>query len=199
MTSDTTLEQFDGPPRTAEIEALQGVDSVEAATFVFGGLLPLGGEPSEGGLLPQAGAKRLETLVFAGSNRFLGTDIIQGRNTDPESPGEFVASEGFMDVHGAEVGDRFTLITISQEQATTSGFDVPAPDGPTLDATLVGVFGGSSETQEGDPLVIFPTSLLDLGDVGVAATQSLVDLSDGTTVEEFRNQLDTLRAPDAFG
>ena len=40
-TAATSLEQLDGTPRTAEIEALPGVDSVQAATFVFGGLLPL--------------------------------------------------------------------------------------------------------------------------------------------------------------
>ena len=36
---DTAMEQAEGRPLTAEVEALPAVESVVAATFVFGGIL----------------------------------------------------------------------------------------------------------------------------------------------------------------
>jgi hypothetical protein len=174
---DTGLEQGSGPPLTEEIDALPAVDDVKAATFFFGGVVPEGAdEPVEG-------------ITFAGDPEALSTELIDGRLFDEGELGEFVATTNWVDEAGAEIGDHFTLLTISAASANQGGFDAE-PDGPTFDATLVGVVRGGPDSDE-FPLALFPTGLLD-GDIGVSASEMLVSLRDGSDVGDLRDQLDTL-------
>ena len=116
---DVTIEQGEGAPRLEELRALPALDRVEMATFVFGGLV------QEGNPAP------LESLVFAGSPTAVGGEVREGR--EPSEPTEFAVTPSFLEVSGAALGDQFTLLTISGEQAAEFGFDVPEPAGPTLD------------------------------------------------------------------
>ena len=135
---DITLEQFNGPPRTAEVAALPAVDSVRTATFVFGGLIPEGSDqPSD-------------ALVFAGDSRAFGLHVVDGREPDPARRDEFVATRGFAKATGAHLGDRFTLLTFSPATAEASGFD-GQPDGPTLQATLVAAARSAGPTAPPSP------------------------------------------------
>ncbi len=184
---DLTLEQVEGAPRTKEIAALPAVSAVEAASFVFGVVFPEGEEePSE-------------AITFAGSPVIFGAQLIEGRMPDPSEPGEFFATKSFVEETGAQLGDRFQLVTISSEQAAVSGFEVEQPDGPTLTGTLVGIGDGPAELQDGYSLVAFPESLLDEGDIGVATTQSAVGLRPGATEADLRAQLATLPGETEFG
>lgn len=180
---DTQMEQAEGRPLTAEVEALPAVESVVAATFFFGGILPAdgNGDPIEG-------------ITFAGTPEGFGGEIVDGREPDPEVPGEFVASDLWIDTADAELGDEFQLVTISEEQAAASGFEAQ-PDGPRFTATLVGEYERPTAGLQDDyPVAVFPLSLLDEGPIGVSATESLVSLVDGADVAELRGQLDTLPA-----
>jgi len=176
---DVVVEQDRGRPRTAAIAALPAVRQVRAATFVFGGLV------REGGDAPT------DALVFAGSISALSTRVVAGREPDPGVPGEFAASQSFIDASRSQIGDTYQLVTISQEQAAQAGFAVEEPDGPTLTATLVGAFTGPSELQDGYPVALFPPTLLDQGDIGIAASQSAIDLEPGSTRSDLRAQLDS--------
>lgn len=182
---DASLEQAEGAPRTAEVAALPAVGAVRNVTFVFAGLFD-GQDPRDG-------------FVFAGDPRALGARVTRGRLPDPRAPGEFTATQSWLDAAGADLGDQLQLLTISSEQAATSGFDVTEPDGPTVAATLVGVLSGPTQLQDPTPLTVFPASLLDAGDVGVAATVGVVSLTDGSTVEDLRSQLDGLADGADFG
>ena len=98
-----------------------------------------------------------------------------------------------MALTGADIGDQFPFISISEASAAESGFDVEVPDGPSFDATLVGVVEApASDLQDEYVSVVFPLSLLDEGSIGVSATESLVSLVDGADVADLREQLDTL-------
>lgn len=186
---DITVEQLSGRPRTTELEGLDAVDGTLPATFVFGGVVP------EGAGLDQI----VEALVFAGVPDALGTAIVDGRAPDPASTDEFAATRSFVETTGAALGDHFDLWVIPQEGADVAGFDAADQAVPMADATLVGVLDGPAELQDGYPLTIFPTGLLDAGDVGVAATQTIVSLSPGSTVGDLRRQLDRLPEPGQFG
>jgi ABC-type lipoprotein release transport system permease subunit len=184
---DASLEQHAGPPRTAEVAALAAVARVDMASFVFGGI-----KTTEGGDTP-------DVLIFAGTDAAFGTRLVGGREPDPAAPGEFVATRSWTKRAGATLGDRFTLVTISQEQADKSGFDVEEPGGPTVDATLVGVIDGPGELQDGYSLSVFPTTLLGVGDVGVATTVGAVSLAPAASLTDLRAQLDALPDGGAFG
>jgi len=184
---DASLEQYAGAPRTAEVAALPAVAQIEMTSFVFGGL-----KTTEGGDTPQA-------LMFAGSYAAVGDRLAEGRVPDPAAPGEFVATKSWADAADAKLGDHFTLVTITQEQADASGFDVEKFGGPTVAATLVGLLDGPSELQDGSALCMFPPTLLAVGDVGVAATVGVVALVPGATTGDLRQQLDALPDPASFG
>lgn len=184
---DATIEQSAGSPLTEEIGSLPSVTGVEMASFVFGGLVPSG--------QPQPA----DALVFAGSHLAFGTRLTEGRLPDPSRADEFLATPTFLNGTGREVGDRFQLLTITQATSDELGFDVPEPDGPTETATLVGILDGPTELQDPTAVAIFPPSLLDLGDIGIAASPGLVSLRDGATLDDLRAELDTLPNGESIG
>ena len=154
-------------------------------TFVFGGLV------ADGGTAP------LDAFVFAGSTTAIGGEIRDG--VEPSEPGEFAATPAFVEMTGAALGDRFTLLTISGEQAAELGFDVPEPDGPVLPATLVGIVEPfATELADATPVTVFPAALLDEGDIGVAASPAIADLAPGASEEDVRAQLNALEGGDTF-
>ena len=113
--------------------------------------------------------------------------------------GEFAVTPTFMKATGAQLGDSFTLLTISSAQAEKLGFDVPEPDGPTIAATLVGVIEShASELADATPLAVFPVSLLDEGDIGISGSVAVADLAPGKTVDDLRAQLNGLKDGDEF-
>jgi hypothetical protein len=184
---DALVEQSSGPPLTETLLGLPIVTRIDLASFVFGGLLRPGGD------------EQLDTLVFAGSLAALGDRLVDGRVPNPSAPGEFVATKSFVKAAKAALGDEFTLITITQEQADESGFDVAEPGGPTLAATLVGVIDGPAELQDDYALTAFPATLLDQGDVGIAASVGAIDLEPGATLDDLRAQIDALPGGSSVG
>jgi ABC-type lipoprotein release transport system permease subunit len=188
---DASVEQASGPPRTAELASLPAVDEAHGMTFVFGGLVPGGGRPDEG--------DRLDALVFAGSHLANGTRLVEGREPDPAAPGEFVATRSFVESAQAAVGERYDLWVIPQGPAAALGFDAGDQAVRLLGATLVGVVDGPSELQDGYPIAVFPETLLEAGDVGIAATPIAVTLVPGATLRDLRTQIDGLPNPDQFG
>jgi hypothetical protein len=184
-----TVEQSSGSPRTAEIASLPAVDEVRSATFVFGAVVPQGSPPTAGG----------DSLVFAGSQQAFGTRVVEGREPDPDTPQEFAATKSFVEAAHASLGERFDLWVIPPGPAAERGFDAADQAVRKLTGTLVGVVDGPSELQDGYPLTVFPASLLDDDDVGIAATQSIVFLRPGSTVRDLRDQLNTLPDASQFG
>ena len=185
--NDVSIKQQSGRPRTGEVRGLATVSAVDLVTFVFGGIA--GDE----------GAPPVEGFVFAGSVRALSARVTDGREPDPTTPGEFVATQSWLTEAGAKLGDRFQVLTITQEQADELGFDVAEPEGPKLPATLVGVIDGPNELQDKTPLALFGATLLDVGDVGVASSVGVVALKAGAGVDDLRAQLDALPHGDVFG
>jgi len=172
------VEQTSGPSRGGEIAALPAVAQVASASFVFGGLIPDGStEP-------------VDALVFAGAPDALGADLVAGRAASGAS--EFVATRAFVKTTRAKLGDRFQLVTVTQHSADANGFNVPAPDGPTVPATLVGVADAPSELGDGYGVALFPSEVLAAGDIGTSGTEHAVTLAPGATEGDLRAQLASL-------
>ena len=180
-----TVEQSAGSPRTAEIARLPAVAEVRSATFVFGAIVPRGSGLDEA----------TDALVFAGSQGAFGTRLVEGREPDPQTRREFAATRSFVDATHASLGDRFDLWVIPPGPAERLGYDAADQAVRKVTGTLVGVLDGPSELQDGYALTVFPSILLDDGDVGISATQSIVSLTPGSTIRGLRRQLDGL--PDA--
>lgn len=186
LTFDVVVTQDrGGPPRTSEVAALPGVVSVDAITFVFGGLIGPQGE-----LAPNA-------LMFSGSPRAADVHVINGRAPDPHDEHDFVATQNWVDDGHAALGDSFEFATLSQEQADRSGFTAADPQGPRFAATLVGVIGGPATLDDPTPTIIVSSALLDEPGIGVKVTLMAVDLASDVDRAGFRTQLDTL--PDGEG
>ncbi len=203
---DAVVTQEQGRPRTAEVAALPSASSVRAMTFVFGGLIEVGGSgPPDFGSPdsepPGSGppdSEPLEVLTLAGSIVASGEVVVAGREPDPEREGEFVATRSFVEANDVELGDRFRLVTLTQEQADRSGFDAPDPAGPTLEAVLVGVVNGPNEIDFPTPSAVFSPSLLAHPELGIAVTIMATELRPGVDLARFRAELDTLPGSDGF-
>lgn len=175
-----------GPPMDREVAALPGVASVEAMTFVFGGLLD-----SNGNAIDYAN-------VFIGLPRATGEHLVEGRLADPGNEHEFVANQSFVEQNHATLGENFELVTLTQEQARDVGFAMDDPQGPRAPITLVGIMDGAAKLDDSTPGVVVSPAMFDEGDIGVADSLMAVDLRPGVDLTTFRAQLDTLAGRDAL-
>ncbi|MEA2826640.1 MAG: putative transport system permease protein [Actinomycetota bacterium] len=181
---DGEIVQEEGAaPRTAEVASLPGAASVDALTFVFGALTTPEGEP-------------VDAVIFAGSYRSLGLRMLGGREPDPGVVGEIVITRALADAHGADLGDRFSLVTLTQEQADSVGFQAfeQGPGGPTIDAVIVGIVDGVAILNDPDfsAIAVVQPTLLDDPVIGISNTVMSVRLRPATDLADFRSQLDTL-------
>jgi hypothetical protein len=178
---DGVVTQDGGAPRTTEVASLPGAESVEAYTFVFGGITRA-----------DAADNALEALVFAGTKGALGAHLVAGRLPDPKRNNEFVATRTFVEGTGIALGDAFKLVTFTQEQGDSGRFGVDDPAGPSLPVTLVGLIDGPSTLEDQTPAAMFSPVLLDTPGIGVSQTGVFVNFRKGVDLEEFRSELDTL-------
>ena len=176
---DATVEQNSGPPRTAEVLALPGVESVETITFIFANVTGPAGGPGEG------------AIALAGS-RLSTSRLVAGRPADPADPHEFVASQGFVDEQGAQLGDRFPLVSWTREQLDRGGFFVEPPEGYSFDAELVGIIDAPEGLENRYTAAFVSPGIFDAEPVVSGMTIMSVRLEPGATTEELRAELDRL-------
>ena len=175
--ADARIIQDDrGKPLTPKVAALPGVESVESASFVFGGL----GDVGDNGL---------DALVFAGSYRISGVRLVEGRAASPTDEHEFVATRKFAHVSHMQIGDKVNLVTMTPEQAFENGYDLSDPQGPRLSIEMVGIVDGASQLDDGSAIVFVSPALL-AENIGLSQTLMNVDLRPGVDLTEFRAQLD---------
>ena len=188
---DGVIMQERGSPRTDEVAALPAAMAVESVTFVFAGLSR-----------PDATGEPLDATIFGGNLLAVGAQLVDGREPNAAARNEFVVTKSFADLHHVAIGDTFVFLSFTQEQANRAGFGAGTPEGPTFDdAVLVGIVDGPADgdpSADLEPLVVFPSSLLDEADLGLAATVMSVTLRSGVDLDSFRTQLDELPDSDVF-
>ena len=145
---DATVTQPFGQPRTAEVAALPGVESLDAITFLFASLL----DPEH--------ESATSNIAFAGS-RLSTSRLVAGRVADPTNPREFVASREFVATHHSRLGDHYKLVSWTQDQVESGRFGVGDPEGPSVDGVLVGIIDQPETLDSGYTTAIFSRSLFD--------------------------------------
>lgn len=127
--------------------------------------------------------------------------VLEGRLPDPDRDDEVVVTAGFLDGYGKDVGDTVVLRLFTPEQIDDSfvGTGYPVPDGPAIDAEIVGVvrspwFGDTSDAPRGRliPSVgLFTRHEANLlGRQGIVFSNALVRLEGGAAaIPAFREQL----------
>lgn len=184
---DVSIVQETGLSRDEEIAFLPSVASVASMTFMMAGLMREGAEQT------------LDGLVFAGSATATGATLTSGREPDPAQSAEFVATRTFVEAAGATIGDTFRFVSLTADQADRFGFSVEIPEGPTFEATLVGVVDGFRDgdpSQPKEPLAFFGSSVLTGVDIAVRSSVMTVNLTPGADVRTLRADLDTLPQAD---
>lgn len=171
---DAGLSQGAGLPRVAEVRSLPAVRSVASFTFVA---ISIGG-----------GGDELNS--FAGDGLGPGGRLVTGRAPAPDRPHEFVANKSFVAAWNAHLGDPFPVRSLDQDQVERFAFGED-PLGASFTAQLVGVSDSPNDLDDPTPTVYFPPALL-AENVGLVQTIMAVDLASGATLDDLRQQLDTL-------
>ncbi|MEO5840527.1 MAG: ABC transporter permease [Acidimicrobiales bacterium] len=199
---DVTLQQERSLPRLQELRVLTAAEEIDSATFVFGGLVGPDALDANGNLRPEVIDPAPDSIVFGGDYRAIASRLVDGRDADPTVRGEFVATETWLELWGATVGDRFYFVSYTQEHADKAGFSSDVPDGPFFPAQLVGVIEGEAgdedPTSRSEPVAVFPSTLLDEPDIGVATSIMAVKLREGYTMDDLQQQVDELDGSEAF-
>jgi putative ABC transport system permease protein len=85
--------------------------------------------------------------------------IVEGRSFDEGRADELVVNEAMRDALGAEIGDRFSLVSLTPQQleGEQAAGEPPTPAGPTQDVTLVGVERSAEDVSDAPDPVFFVT------------------------------------------
>jgi hypothetical protein len=84
-------------------------------------------------------------------------DIVEGRRYDQRQADELLVNDAMRDALDADIGDRFSLISLTPQQVETVEDEghLPAPAGPTQEVTLVGVARTAEDVSDApDPVLI---------------------------------------------
>jgi putative ABC transport system permease protein len=84
-------------------------------------------------------------------------NIVEGRRYDERRADELLVNEAMRDALDADIGDRFSLISLTPQQVETIEDEghLPAPAGPTQQVTLVGVARSAEDVSDApDPVLI---------------------------------------------
>lgn len=199
---DGVIQQDHGLPRLDELRALPGAEEIESATFVFGGLAPPDSLDENGRFRPEARDKLIDALAFGGAYEALDGKLLAGRDANPATRGEFVATQSWVDRNGAAIGDPFAFGSLTQEEADKAGFSQDVPTGPAFPAVLVGIIDGPADDDDpgsrSEPIAFFPYTLLDEPEIGVATSIISVKLREGVDLVAFQGQIDELDESDVF-
>jgi hypothetical protein len=97
--------------------------------------------------------------------------IVEGRRYDERLTDELLVNEAMRDALDAEIGDRFSLVSLTPEQleASQSAGDPPSPAGPTQQVTLVGVARTAEDVSDApDPILIVTPAYYERYGVAIA-------------------------------
>ena len=178
---ELTLLQPFGPPVAPLIRELPSVREVRSITFVSA--FPVIAE-----------AAGVELNPFAGDDQALGGRVVEGRFTDPAAADELTINGPVREQLGVDVGDRLPIASYSAEQVENNEFEPGvAPEGPTFEATVVGVVDYPTDLEDATGAIIFSQGVLDAyPDLGKVASFLTVRTAPGATADSVRADIESL-------
>ncbi len=146
-----TTEESPSPELIRDAARLPGVEVARHEVL-------LAVAPADRGLVPLVDGVGLAEPITAGDDRSDAL-IVEGRPADPSQADELVVNEAMRDALHAEIGDRFSLVSLTPEQAQTleEEREFPSPAGPTQDVTLVGVARAAQDVSDLPELTLYLT------------------------------------------
>jgi hypothetical protein len=109
------------------------------------------------GMLASQDSIALAFPVVAGDDAVEPFLLVEGRRYDERRADELVVNEAMRDRLDADIGDRFSLVSLTpaQLEASQGEGDLPVPAGPTQQVTLVGVARLAQDVSDApDPLLL---------------------------------------------
>ena len=115
--------------------------------------------PADSGLVPLRDTTGVAEPAIAGDVRSDAV-MVEGRRADEGRADEFVVNEAMRDALHAEIGDRFSLVSLTPQQAQTGEEEghFPSPAGPTQEVTLVGVARAAQDVPDVPDLTLYVTT-----------------------------------------
>jgi MacB-like periplasmic core domain/FtsX-like permease family len=112
--------------------------------------------PADTGMLAGRDTIAVAVTVMAGDGP-RDFPVVEGRRYDEHRADELLVNEPMREALDADIGDRFSLVSLTPEQAETSEGEgnLPTPAGPTQEVTLVGVARLAEDVSDApDPVLI---------------------------------------------
>jgi hypothetical protein len=126
--------------------------------------------------------------------------IIEGRLFDERRADELVVNEAMRDALGADIGDRFSLVSLTPQQLEgdrAAGVS-PTPAGPTQDVTLVGVARSAEDVSDApDPVLIVTPAYYERYGPAIARVEGFGLRVDEDRLPEIEDRVRSLFGEDA--
>jgi putative ABC transport system permease protein len=137
-----TTDESPAPELIREAARLPGVEAARQ-------LVLLAVAPADSGMVPLEDTIGLAEPVIAGDDRIEAV-MVEGRPADQSHADEIVVNEAMRNALHAEIGDHFSLVSLTPEQARAGEEEghVPSPAGPTQEVTLVGVVRAAQDVSD---------------------------------------------------
>jgi hypothetical protein len=155
--------------------------------------------PANRGMLAGRDTIAAALPVVAGDDRVEAFLIVEGRRYDDRRVDELLVNEAMRDALDAEIGDRFSLVSLTSEQIEASqGGVIPPPAGPTQQVTLVGVARTAEDVSDApDPVLIVTPAYFERHGPAIAADHAVGLRIDENHRQELEGRVRSLFGEDA--
>ncbi len=155
--------------------------------------------PADRGMLAGRNAAAAALPLMAGDDPadFL---IVEGRRYDERRADELLVNEAMRDALDADIGDRFSLVSLTPEQLEASQGEggLPSPAGPTQQVTLVGVARTAEDVSDApDPFLIVTPAYYERHGLAIARDEAIGLRVDEERLPDIENRLRSLLGEDA--
>ena len=126
--------------------------------------------------------------------------IVEGRRYDKRRADELLVNEAMRDELDADIGDRFSLVSLTPEQfeASEGEGDLPSPAGPTQQVTLVGVARTAEDVSDApDPFLIVTPAYYERHGLAIARNEGIALRVAEDRLSEIEDRLRSLFGDDA--
>jgi ABC-type lipoprotein release transport system permease subunit len=150
--------------------------------------------PADTGMLAGRDTIALALPVMAGDEP-ANLNIVEGRSYDERRADELVVNEAMRDALGADIGDRFSLVSLTPEQfeASQRGGDIPSPAGPTQSVRLVGVARTVEDVSDApDPILIVTPEYYERHGLAIARDEGIGLFADENRLPEIEDRARSL-------
>jgi hypothetical protein len=147
-----TTDESPAPELVREAARLPGVEVARHQVL-------LAVVPANSGMVPLEDTIGVAEPITAGDDR-IDARMVEGRRADQGQADELVVNEAMRDALHADIGDRFSLVSLTPAQARSGEEEghIPSPAGPTQEVTLVGVARAAQDVSDVPEPILYLTT-----------------------------------------